>query len=84
MELLGILCAFGEAHWARSALSGLSESEFITRVYGPILDQLARGKLVRVPFCGEELSFRLTGENWELESVHLSGQLYEAIELSTW
>ena len=41
MELLGILCAFGEAHWARSALSGLSESEFITRVYGPILDQLA-------------------------------------------
>ena len=28
-----------------------------------------------------ELSFRLTGENWELESVHLSGQLYEAIEV---
>ena len=30
---------------------------------------------------GEELSFRLTGENWELEFVHLSGQLYEAIEV---
>ena len=82
MELLGILCAFGEVHWARSALSDLSASGFITRVYGPILDQLARGiNIVRVPFCGEELSFRLTGENWELESVHLSGQLYEAIEV---
>ena len=62
MELLGILCAFGEAHWARSALSDLSASEFITRVYGPILDQLARGiNIVRVPFCGEGVKFSAYG-----------------------
>ena len=82
MEALGILCAFGEVHWAKSVLSDLTASEFISSVYGPILDQLARGiTVVRVPFGGEELSFRLTGENWELESVHLVGQLYEAKEV---
>ena len=82
MEALGILCAFGEVHWARSMLSGLSASEFLSSLYGPILDQLARGiTVVRVPFGGEELIFRLTGENWELESVHLVGQLYEAREV---
>lgn len=82
MEALGILCAFGEVHWAKSVLSGLSASEFISRRFGPILDQLAQGiTVVQVPFGGEELSFRLTGENWELECVHLSGRLYEAKEV---
>ena len=82
VEALGIKCAFGEVHWAKSLLSSLSKSEFISNHYGPILDLLTRGiTVVQVPFDGEELSFRLTGENWELESVHLSGQLYEAKEV---
>ena len=82
IEALGILLAFRDLKWAQSLVQKLPESLAVVKKLRSVIDFLSAGnEIAVVQFGGTELSFLITGDNWELESTHIAGQIFEEDEV---
>ena len=82
IEALGILLASRDLKWAQSLIQKLPESLAVVKKLRGVIDFLSAGhEIASIKFLGTELSFLITGDNWELESTYISGQMFEADEV---
>ncbi len=82
IEALGILLASRDLKWAKSLVQKLPESLAVVKKLRSVVDFLSAGhKIASIEFGGTKLSFFITGDNWELESTHISGQIFEEDEV---
>lgn len=82
IEAVGILLASRDLKWAQSLVQKLPESHTVVKKLRSVIDFLSAGhEIASIEFGGTELSFLITGDNWELESTHISGQIFEDDEV---